>query len=1175
MAFRRRSRRSARQGVLPRVLGLAHAVLLVAARLALSVAALAVLAAVIVYLRLQQGPIALPGMARMLAEQVNEASDRVRLDIGNVVLTLGDGAATSGLQFRDVELRAPDGQRLLAARRVGARFHLADLLQGRVQPVRITLIEPDTQIIRAEDGGVRVGLGPGTGVSLQDGGGGDGLAALARLIDGAVGDLPPVPELAKLQRIEILGANLTFDDRQGGGHWSTENANLRVWRYPGGARASLDVVPPRGGSAALSLVADRAAGSGRTALRLTLGGLEAGQVASDVGDLDWLRLLGGTVAGEASATLERDGRLGAVEGVIVAEGGMIRGAGAPVPVDTAELRFRADPAEDRLVVRRLTVRGPSLSAELGGYAELDRDAGGAVQGLAGQFDIGSLHLDMPDVFAAPLDIDGGRLTARWSMPAQRIEVTDSRLVRGDLAVTLDGQAQRGEGGWTTDLRAQAAGMTAADLVALWPVSSAANARHWVEKHVTAGMIDNATAQVRLGPAEPLVSVDFAYSTLSIDYIDGMSPVEDGRGTGHVSLHDLFMDMEHGHGAPLPGAPIDLAGSSLAIRNFWGDISTADVSIRATGPVDAALALIDQPPLRLTRRLGRPLDVSSGTASVVAKLSIPLLKDVLLADVSVEARATLSDVAMPFAISPGRTVDVRGGQMELAADTGALHLSGDARIDGADVGIDWNEAYGKGRDDRSIKLSGTATPELLAAVGGGGLPIRGSPGYELELRQTGGSPLAFTLDADLQPTGLEIPGLDWTKPADVPALLHAEGVEDGGGLDIKAMTFDSSGLAAQGSLRLDADGGLVRGAFSQIRLAELGTFAATLGRAPDGVLEIGLSGQRLDLSERVENAGSSRDGSDGTATPLRLSLTIDRLRLGKRILLAPASGTVEQSASGALSGQVAGRLGAAPVTLVFDIPATGAGTVRLTSPDAGGVLRATDLYSDAEGGALVIVAQVGQPDGAALSGEARIQDMRVRSQSTFRTMLSRGGLDSAEQEVASNGIGFHKVSIPFAYRDGVLRLKNAIAASPALGLKVNGTVDERTDMVDLVGVLSPAYGLTGALNEVPLLGQILGGEGEGVLAMTFRLTGSGRGPALYRQPAVDAGAGLPAQDLHGADLGGLGGFPPEHQAAEQVTPASRSTSEGESPAARYAAMARASSRFASRLPASSRTSLWWL
>jgi len=78
--------------------------------------------------------------------------------------------------------------------------------------------------------------------------------------------------------------------------------------------------------------------------------------------------------------------------------------------------------------------------------------------------------------------------------------------------------------------------------------------------------------------------------------------------------------------------------------------------------------------------------------------------------------------------------------------------------------------------------------------------------------------------------------------------------------------------------------------------------------------------------------------------------------------------------------------------------------------------------------------------------------------------------------------------------------DAVAVSPALGLKLTGTLDERTEALDMAGVLSPAYVLTGALDNIPLLGAILsGGQGEGVLAMTFTLKGAMRDPSFSVNP----------------------------------------------------------------------------
>jgi hypothetical protein len=175
-------------------------------------------------------------------------------------------------------------------------------------------------------------------------------------------------------------------------------------------------------------------------------------------------------------------------------------------------------------------------------------------------------------------------------------------------------------------------------------------------------------------------------------------------------------------------------------------------------------------------------------------------------------------------------------------------------------------------------------------------------------------------------------------------------------------------------------------------------------------------------------------------------------------------------------------------------------VTVTSPNAGEALHAAGFYSGAEGGKLTATVNTGTPEKPGLTGQARIEDVVVHSQSTFRDVLRDGGLADAGAEVSSGGgMRFRKVWVPFTYRDDKLTLTDAIAVSPALAIKLNGTVDEATDRVDLVGVLSPAYVLTGALNEVPLIGQILGGRGEGILAMTFRLRGDISDPRFTVNP----------------------------------------------------------------------------
>jgi hypothetical protein len=1102
---------------------LSRSSLKVAAWVVLSLAGVALLALTLLYLRLLQGPVVLPGIARLAAERINAASDNLSIDAGDVILALGEGAQPSGLHFRDVELHTANGQRLFAAPRLGARFHLSDLLQGRIRPVRIALIEPDLQIIRSAGGRIRFGLGRGVGVALDNGEAEEGgrFDAVSRVIDGFVGDGAPIPMLSRLDEIAIVGANVTYDDRLGEGDWETGDATLRLERSEGGARAIMEVDAagtgaeagsgkgaqdgPRG--AAFRIVADRMRGAGQTQLHVRFGRVAASDLARQSRQLDWLKLIGGTVEGEARATLEGDGRLSRLEGIVVAEEGAIRGLGQPIPFDMAQLRFRTEPALERLTIEDFRLSAAAVGAHLQGYADLRRAPDGELEGLAGQFDIGALYLDLPRVFADPLEFGDGRLTARWSLEDERIEVVGGRLSRGDLAFSVEGQARATADGWVTDLRAEAEGMTVDDLVAFWPLAAAKKARAWVDENIPVGEVDQLAAQMRLGRGDPQLAMDFDFSGLRARYIKEMDPIEEASGSGHMTFNKLFLAMDAGHVAPGAGEEIELGGSSLVISRFWEPRTTAEIALEAEGPINAVLALIDRPPLRLVSRLGQHVAEIEGQARVNADIVVPLQKGLKVADVEVEARAVLTDVAMPFELAPGQAVDVQAERLELAADTERLRLAGDARVDGAPLAIEWRESYGGGDDGRVLALSGAATPALLAVAGATDLPIDGAPRVDLTLRQNDDGPLGFTLDADLEPVRFEIAALDWAKEKGVPARLHAEGTQ-GDGLDIATLRLESPELDAEGTVRLTGGGALERAEFGQVRMAGLGVFAVTAASGPDGVTDLRLTGQRLDLSGRVMEAGGGGEGGNegghegggGDADPVRLSFDLSELRLSEKVTLSPAAGRLEQSAAGRLSGRIEGRLGPqAPVVVDLDIPGTGAGKVTITSPNAGEALHAAGLYSGAQGGKLTVDVTTGMPESQGLTGQARIEDVVVHSQSTFRDVLRDGGLPDAEAEISSGGMRFRKIWVPFSYQGDRLTLTDAIAVSPALAVKLNGTVNETTDEVDLVGVLSPAYVLTGALNEIPLIGQILGGRGEGILAMTFRVRGDIRDPRFTVNP----------------------------------------------------------------------------
>jgi hypothetical protein len=180
----------------------------------------------------------------------------------------------------------------------------------------------------------------------------------------------------------------------------------------------------------------------------------------------------------------------------------------------------------------------------------------------------------------------------------------------------------------------------------------------------------------------------------------------------------------------------------------------------------------------------------------------------------------------------------------------------------------------------------------------------------------------------------------------------------------------------------------------------------------------------------------------------------------------------------------------PFTAEYEKTGGEAAEIVVRSDDAGALLKAAELFRGAKGGRLKLKARIAPEAGTEIVGVARIKDVRISGASTFKSMLDEGDVKDAASAVEGEGLAFDKVKVPFEYRDGVLILGESVAKGNMLAVKVEGTVDESSNELDLVGVISPAYALTGVVDNIPLLGVILsGGKGEGILAMTFKVRGT--------------------------------------------------------------------------------------
>ena len=76
----------------------------------------------------------------------------------------------------------------------------------------------------------------------------------------------------------------------------------------------------------------------------------------------------------------------------------------------------------------------------------------------------------------------------------------------------------------------------------------------------------------------------------------------------------------------------------------------------------------------------------------------------------------------------------------------------------------------------------------------------------------------------------------------------------------------------------------------------------------------------------------------------------------------------------------------------------------------------------------------------------------------------------------------------------------LAYGEAIGVTANGVVDLHRDRLDLQGTIVPADALNSLLGNVPVIGSLLlGGEGQGLFAANYRVTGPTGDPKVSVNP----------------------------------------------------------------------------
>lgn len=1029
--------------------------------------------------------IAAPQIMRdQIETRLRDVLPEARVSFGEMVMVLGEDWLPRAL-VRDVVIKTPESREIISFSELRASAALRPLLHGQIELETLDASGIFLTLQRSRDGALTISGGTGQSPVNR------AAPNLAQLITD-MDEFLLRPGFDNLSRATVRAVTLRYEDARTGRAWTIDGGRMRLVRENTDLQISVDLAILGGGAQVATVAANYSGQIGAQAsdFGVTFTDVAAVDIADQGAAFAWLSALQAPISGALRGGVTEQGTFNPLNATFQIGAGFIQPTpqSAAIPIDGARSYFTYFPQTRALRFDDLSVDSQWGRGQLEGQAVIGLASEGRIGDLVGQFRLSNIAVNPDEFYPAPVSIDAAELDFKLSVNPFVLQI--GRLQIEDLGqvLTASGTLGADKRGWDIALDGTLDGLDPARLKQLWPKAVKPKSRKWVDENIIGGHLHDIHGALRLtgGQKIPDLYVDFGFRDGETRFLKTMPPLKGAQ--GHATLlRDRFVVVADAGYVDAPqGGRVDVAGTSFIIPDVKiKDFTPGVVRLRANGPIQAALSLLDQPPLAIMTKAGRTPDIATGQATVQGTISVPMEKNVPVELVEFHLTGTLQDVVSDVLV-PGRVLGAQ--RLELVASSDQVALSGRGDLDGVPFDVVWRQPLGAGQDAGS-SVTGTVAlnTETLDAFKVNLPPgtLSGEARGILSIALNKDGPPKLKLSSDLNGARLTVPPIGWTKPAatrgqfDLAMTLSKTPVID-------AITLNAAGLQATGDIVLTSNGDLDRVRLSRLQVGNwLDAPVVLRGRGAGVTPAIELTGGRLDL-RRAEFAENS--GTNSATTPL--SIALDTLQVSDSIAVRNLRGQFTSGGVG-LSGTFQGSVnGAAPVRGQV-IPQQGRSAIRITAQDAGQVVAAAGVLKQGRGGQLELtLTPVGT--GGAFDGKLKVQDISVVDAPTIAALLNGISIVGLVNELGGDGIYFSEVDADFRLSPSRITLREASAVGSSMGLSMDGVFIPDTGQIQMQGVITPVYLLNG-------IGSIFTRKGEGLFGFNYSIRGTTADPDVSVNP----------------------------------------------------------------------------
>ena len=841
-----------------------------------------------------------------------------------------------------------------------------------------------------------------------------------------------------------------------------------------------------------------------------------------------LKALDLPVSGETTVELSTSGEFLSGEANLKLQPGIITPPWdhkSPMQIDQGDLHLRYLKDRDVVEVAPSTLSWGSSKATISGTFTPVRDQSNSIASWDFKLTADNSVLAANEFGLAPIRVDEWSAEGNVAPASGKLALSRFVIRAGSASIKLSGAVYDAEGSPEVHLTGSVSAMPLDLLKQFWPKFLAGQARQWAGEHVGGGQVLGGKFEISLRPGElaalksgdglapEAVNVELDLDGMSIAYLDQMPPIHTGKAKLTVSGLVFKVDIPEGTIVLPSKQELALHEGRFFIPDLSQDPQPAEINFKADGATATALKLLDHEPLGYMQTLGLKPESFGGTAEGSFTVHMPMKVDLKFKDIKLRGSARLDRAIASGIVSD---VDVEGGALDVSVTEQALDASGDIMIKGVPATLSWQRLFDAPEDRQPpIKISALLNEQTREKLGiKVNHLIRGPMPTTILIKRDEAGAQTMSMEADLSDAELIFGNMGWTKPKGKRAAVGFDIRKAGDGTtELANLKITGDDIAITGSMFLDREQHLKSFNFSDFSFDIL-THVQIAAMVRDGnILDVRATGASYNGKQFFQSLFSAGQlAEDAPPEPddvlgINLSARIDTVVGFYDTTLKDAQITLQKRGGKLVALDIEGALNGDAQVAVKLAHVSGSRVINAESRDAGSAFRLVGFYPSISGGEASLQVNLDAGDAGSKSGTLWVRNFDLLGDAVVSDVLADPNTTAAlghapsKRQTERARIAFRQLRAPFSVGGGKFRLNDAYMNGPQLGATMRGTVDFKTQTVDLGGTYVPAYGLNGGvLGAIPVFGKVLTGrQGEGLIGITFTVQGKLEDPAVLVNP----------------------------------------------------------------------------